>query len=69
MFNFGLNTLLGFTSYCSCCIDRSSEQILREIQKLKHIIGDLTVELKKASTSCCEKEGREHEKSSAKQAD
>jgi hypothetical protein len=29
-------------------IDRSSEQLLREIKKLKHIIGDLTVELKKS---------------------
>jgi transposase-like protein len=29
-------------------IDRSSEQLLREIKKLKHIIGDLTVEFKKS---------------------
>jgi len=29
-------------------IDRSSEQLTHEIKKLKHIIGDLTVELKKS---------------------
>jgi transposase-like protein len=29
-------------------IDRSSGQLTHEIKKLKHIIGDLTVELKKS---------------------
>ena len=29
-------------------VDRSSEQLMHEIKKLKHIIGDLTVELKKS---------------------
>jgi transposase-like protein len=29
-------------------VDKSSEQLSREIKKLKHIIGDLTVELKKS---------------------
>jgi transposase len=29
-------------------VDRSSEQFLRGINRLKHIIGDLTVELKKS---------------------
>jgi transposase len=29
-------------------VDKSTERLLREIQNLKHIIGDLTVELKKS---------------------
>jgi transposase-like protein len=37
-------------------VDKSSERLLQEIQKLKRIIGDLTVELKKANTSFCKEE-------------